>query len=349
MSKHETPQAHTTTTRTVSASGPGGVGGTEITCTCGLVWTVSLAGMAATEASAHLAWHGRTPDRRRHRPGPTLTLRADGTMECSAGCPLVILPENAEYHLDWHTQEESATAAPSSEPETTPAFDPYDVATYAGRRFTFVDHANASFFGMGPWRLADGETGKSPAGLAIALTFVPVADRFAYSQWVVVWPADVRATFAIDEEETMRSDHCHADDRGETCFGADENCHPQEETMRSEETTTKASPTDAGCWIDGHWGQYSVARMVDIAMAHGYRDEEVTGLAARMLAHMGPNMGRTDIADLTDDEHESLSWAADEVEQWLNDNVAPEGYSFGWHDGEFFLQPEQWWEEEEVY
>jgi hypothetical protein len=81
-----------------------------------------------------------------------------------------------------------------------PTFDPYDLATYTGRRFAFHDHGNASFFGMGPWRLADGEDGKGPNGLAIALKFVPVADGFAHSQWVTVWPADVRATFATDEE-----------------------------------------------------------------------------------------------------------------------------------------------------
>jgi hypothetical protein len=27
----------------------------------------------------------------------------------------------------------------------------------------------------------------------------------------------------------------------------------------------------------------------------------------------------------------------DDAENWMNDNVAPEGFSFGWEDGEFFL------------
>lgn len=98
----------------------------------------------------------------------------------------------------------------------------------------------------------------------------------------------------------------------------------------------KASPADAGCWIDGHWGQYGVARMVEIAAAHGYGDSEVIDLAAR---HLGATKWLSDAPELTDDEHEALSWAADEVERWMNDNVAPEGLYFHWEDGEFFLSP----------
>lgn len=104
---------------------------------------------------------------------------------------------------------------------------------------------------------------------------------------------------------------------------------------------TRATVADAGCWIDGHWGQYGVARMVELAQGHGYSDSEVTDLAARKQAAMGPS----DAPGLSDDEEEHLSDAADEVENWLNENVAPEGYSFGWYDGEFFLQSTAWWEE----
>jgi hypothetical protein len=105
----------------------------------------------------------------------------------------------------------------------------------------------------------------------------------------------------------------------------------------------KATATDAGCWIDGHWGQYGIARMVEIAAAHGFADTGIINLASRHLGTMGPaaNPG----LELSDDEHESLSWAADAVEQWLNDSVAPEGYSFGWYDGEFFLWSTHTWHE----
>ena len=36
----------------------------------------------------------------------------------------------------------------------------------------------------------------------------------------------------------------------------------------------------------------------------------------------------------------------DLYEQWMNEYIAPEGFSFGWHDGEFFLWSDQTWNEE---
>jgi hypothetical protein len=103
----------------------------------------------------------------------------------------------------------------------------------------------------------------------------------------------------------------------------------------------KATPADAGCYVDGHWGRYAVAHMVNRAEEYGYADAEVTGLADRHMASMGPS--GTD--GLTDDEHEALSDASDSVEAWLNDNVAPDGYAFGWLDGEFYLWSDEQWED----
>lgn len=98
-----------------------------------------------------------------------------------------------------------------------------------------------------------------------------------------------------------------------------------------------ALPTadDAGCWIDGHWGQYAIARMASIAGAFGFEDASprLMDIVARKLASMGPNGG----PDITPDEEEYLFDSADEVEEWLNDNIAPEGYVFAWYEGEFFL------------
>ncbi len=145
----------------------------------------------------------------------------------------------------------------------------------------------------------------------------------------------------------------------------------------------RASEDSAGCWIDGHWGQYGAARMVEIASQHGWIDPAVD-LAMQHLATMGPGrrfdvtcdrvlfgtdrlvdeegrdtgyyaatsgvLGDADTRvyryELTDEEHDALVWAADEAEAWINEHVAPEGYSFGWHDGEWFLSSTEWWEEE---
>ena len=114
---------------------------------------------------------------------------------------------------------------------------------------------------------------------------------------------------------------------------------------------TKAESNDAGCWIDGHWGQYGVARMVDIAVSLGYGDPADpkctdSDIYTKHYAqwHLD-SMGPSNSLGLDDDMHEQLMWSADRVEQWLNENVAPEGFSFGWHDGEFFLWSTESWEE----
>jgi hypothetical protein len=70
-------------------------------------------------------------------------------------------------------------------------------------------------------------------------------------------------------------------------------------------------------------------------------------IALRKLKFMGPDMARTDIPQLTDAEEEMLLWAADDVETWMNDNVAPKGFYFHWEDGEFFLSLVDWDDDDE--
>jgi hypothetical protein len=36
---------------------------------------------------------------------------------------------------------------------------------------------------------------------------------------------------------------------------------------------------------------------------------------------------------------------SDEAEEWMNDNIAPEGFAFGWHDGEWFLWSIKEWQD----
>lgn len=104
----------------------------------------------------------------------------------------------------------------------------------------------------------------------------------------------------------------------------------------------RATADDAGCWIDGHWGQYGTARMVLSAFAYGYSDAGVIGVANR---HLRECVHLTN-EHITEDEHQMLLDSADEVEEWLNTYVAPVGYSFGWHDGEFFLWSDEQWEDD---
>lgn len=107
-------------------------------------------------------------------------------------------------------------------------------------------------------------------------------------------------------------------------------------------TITKALPDDAGCYVDGHWGQFGVSRVIGVAADFGFDDAGALDLASRHMATYGPHSA----PELTDDELEALDYASDDAVQWLNDNVAPQSYYFGWFDGEFHLQSVDWWDEE---
>jgi hypothetical protein len=82
---------------------------------------------------------------------------------------------------------------------------------------------------------------------------------------------------------------------------------------------------DSGCWIDGHWGWRGSARLIELAKEFGWSDWT---------------------SDLREDD-EFIHEVADIAEQWMNNSVAPDGHSFGWFDGEWFLWPYSTWEETE--
>lgn len=44
---------------------------------------------------------------------------------------------------------------------------------------------------------------------------------------------------------------------------------------------------------------------------------------------------------------EQRSEATDAIERWLNNHTETDGYTWGWHDGEFYLWPDDTWEEVE--
>ena len=90
---------------------------------------------------------------------------------------------------------------------------------------------------------------------------------------------------------------------------------------------------EPGCYVDSHWGQYAVARAIEVAAELGWEDAEASELAARHLAAMGPS----EAPGLDADEFERLMDAADEAEEWLNDNRASEDHAWGWNDGDFGL------------
>lgn len=97
-------------------------------------------------------------------------------------------------------------------------------------------------------------------------------------------------------------------------------------------------PSDAGCWIDGHWGRYAITNLLAIAESEGW-----PGMDAELASAI-----RCNDAEFCSDScccQEIIVSAADEAEAWMNANLAPAGYSFGWHDGEFFLWSDESWED----
>lgn len=96
----------------------------------------------------------------------------------------------------------------------------------------------------------------------------------------------------------------------------------------------KLKARDAGCWIAGHWGHYGSAHVIRIAARYGYPDLQLYSIAERYL-HASAFMS----AELCEAVYEG----AEHAERWLNENAAPDGYSFGWHEGEFFLWPDEVW------
>lgn len=88
---------------------------------------------------------------------------------------------------------------------------------------------------------------------------------------------------------------------------------------------------EPGCWVDGHWGRYGTGRVIELAVSLGWPDEE-----ARALLDNSPSSP----PDFDDESYE----ISQDAEDYLN-SIAPEGFSFGWFDGEFFLLSDFQWED----
>lgn len=103
---------------------------------------------------------------------------------------------------------------------------------------------------------------------------------------------------------------------------------------------TAISPPEIGCIIPGHTGQYAGALLLDFARTYGFEHKALELADRKLLAMAIPST-----ADLTVDEDEALIEAVDDALEWLNVNVAQEGCSFDWYEGEIFYQTEAWWAE----
>jgi hypothetical protein len=109
----------------------------------------------------------------------------------------------------------------------------------------------------------------------------------------------------------------------------------------------KIRETDAsrGCWLESCRGWRAMSALVFVAHEYGMTltFDDLDILAAYEAGQEEITLdGQVYIVpELVSGQGE----LADQAEDWLNDHVASDGYSFGWSDGEFFYQPSDWWED----
>lgn len=105
----------------------------------------------------------------------------------------------------------------------------------------------------------------------------------------------------------------------------------------------KATPADAGCWLDeANHGWRIECAMISIAVERGW---PITAEDQAVVDRYGSGEG-------THDDGDYVREVADDALSWLSDEVAPEGYSFGWHEGNLLLgSMAQWcaWEGYQCY
>jgi len=87
-------------------------------------------------------------------------------------------------------------------------------------------------------------------------------------------------------------------------------------------STKQLTASDVGCYVDSTHGIYGTNRVCALAKLFGWN-------------------GLPDYANTS--EPLGLEYAY-EAQIWLNKNVATEGCEFGWCDGEFHYQTEEWWQ-----
>lgn len=146
-----------------------------------------------------------------------------------------------------------------------------------------------------------------------------------------------------EEARTIHAEHSYWDerDREEEEFNQhilDEEEEGEEEVpehWNDDPVIIKATPDEAGCWIAGHHGWRAHVELIRIAQSHGAVLTTEDEYHVERYEHGGPRGGVAGSADYLLNQGGLCDWA----EAWLNSHVAPEGFLFGWDDGEFFLRP----------
>jgi hypothetical protein len=128
----------------------------------------------------------------------------------------------------------------------------------------------------------------------------------------------------------------------------------------------KISPDDAGAWVDSSRGIYASSTLVEIALGFpGFLkqgDRRSTSYERTYARHVvaaynrgedetsyrrKPRYGSSYTVKVENVFEQIVGQGgyADMAADFLN-TLAPEGYSFGWWEGDFMLQSAEWWDEE---
>lgn len=99
-----------------------------------------------------------------------------------------------------------------------------------------------------------------------------------------------------------------------------------------------------GCLANGIFGiDYQAITVLEIARGHGFTHDKVPEEFVDVyedLLYSSRSIDGMESAIL--DQGGLLDYAVD----WLNDHVAPDGYAYGFHDGDFFFQSDEWWDQD---
>jgi hypothetical protein len=105
--------------------------------------------------------------------------------------------------------------------------------------------------------------------------------------------------------------------------------------MEAETVESGQVSVGAAVIFDGAFGWHNTYRLVDLAEEHGMLLSDRERDAVMRY--------RRDRGAAVDGDFETVHDLAGKAEDFLNDQVTTEGWSFGWSDQDFLLANEAWW------
>lgn len=145
------------------------------------------------------------------------------------------------------------------------------------------------------------------------------------------------ATVNLMNEEAVTGRVYHIRENGWLCVVTEKGRHS------SGPEIIKATENVAGCWIEGSWGVYGATRLIEIAEGHGFYLTDDDKLA---MQYYNANENEKKVGGIMPSEYIlDQGGLEDCAEEFLNTFCAPEGYFFGWYEGEFYLWDDSSWEE----